>query len=430
MRVLLTPIGSAGDTLPFIGLGRELARRGHDVTIAASAPFAEFITKSEIGFVETATDEEYRRATDDPDLFHPVKGFAAVMERVAEYNERLFEIISAHGAQDDAIVVAHGLEFVSHAIAEKTGLKVVRVHLQPSMLRTTYELPVTYGTVNWSFLPRVLKRALWRLADRMTLDPASAPHVNAMRARLGLPPIDRIFLNALYSPFLNLAMFPPWFARPQPDWPANLVQCDFPLFDGMDGSSLPPEAERFLAAGEAPVVFTPGSAMRHGRRFFAAAAGACERLGLRGMLLTRYPEQVPKPLPRGVERFDFVPLGALLPRAAGLVHHGGVGTTAAALAAGIPQVVVPFSHDQPDHAARVVRLGVGGRVMPNRLDAKSLADALRRLLGADDVRRRCEEIARKARRSGIGAACDAIESAGKYGRRSASGSLWTTQPRA
>lgn len=133
------------------------------------------------------------------------------------------------------------------------------------------------------------------------------------------------------------------------------------------------------------------------------------------MLLTRYPEQVPKPLSRGVERFDFVPLGALLPRAAGLVHHGGVGTTAAALAAGVPQVVVPFSHDQPDHAARVVRLGVGGRVMPNRLDAKSLADALGRLLGADDVRRRCEETARKACRTGIGAACDAIESAGKNG---------------
>src|SRR5690606_25404299 len=245
------------------------------------------------------------------------------------------------------------------------------------------------GTGNWSFRPRVLRRALSRLADRMMLDPASAPHVNAIRARLGLLPIDRVFLNALYSPLLNLAMFPEWFAPPQPDWPANLLQCDFPLFDGLDDSGLPPEAERFLDAGDAPVVFTPGSAMRYGRRFFAAAAGACERLGLRGILLTRYPGQVPETLPRGVERFDFVPLGGLLPRVAGLVHHGGVGTTAAALAAGIPQVVVPFSHDQPDHAARVVRLGVGGRVMPNRLDARNLADALGRLLGADDVRRRC-----------------------------------------
>lgn len=415
MRVLLTPIGSAGDTLPFIGLGRELVRRGHDVTIATSAPFGDFVRRSGIAFVETITDEEYRLATDDPNLFHPVKGLAAVMERVADYNERLFEIICAHGAQGDLTVVAHAFDFVSHAIAEKTGLDVVRMHLQPSMLRTTYELPVTYGTVNWSFLPRIVKRALWGLVDRTMLDPASAPHVNAIRARLGLPPIDRVFVNALYSPLLNVAMFPEWFARRQPDWPANLVQCDFPLFDGLDGRGLPPEAERFLAAGEAPVVFTPGSAMRYGHRFFAAAAGACERLGLRGMLLTRYPEQVPKPLPRGVERFDFVPLGALLPRAAGLVHHGGVGTTAAALAAGVPQVVVPFSHDQPDHAARVVRLGVGGRVMPNRLDAKSLADALGRLLGADDVRRRCEETARKACRTGIGAACDAIESAGKNG---------------
>jgi UDP:flavonoid glycosyltransferase YjiC (YdhE family) len=411
VRALLTPIGSAGDTLPFIGLGRELAVRGHDVTIAASEPFAGLIRDSGLDFICTATEEEYHAATDHPDLFHPLKGFAAVMERVAEYNRRLFEIVTAHDARAGAVVIAHSLDFASRAIAEKTGLRVVRVHLQPSILRTSFELPVTYGTFDWSFLPRWTKRGLWRIVDRVLMDPATAPSVNELRARLGLAPVDRIFASQIDSPLLTVALFPTWFAPRQPDWPSNLVQCDFPLFDGTDSRGLPPDAERFLDEGEAPVVFTPGSAMRYGHRFFEAAVGACSRVGLRGALLTRHPEQVPARLPKGVERFDYVPLGALLPRSRALVHHGGIGTTAAALAAGVPQVIVPFSHDQPDNAARVVRLGVGARVLPRRLDTAHLADVLRNLLGADDAARRCREVAGRMSGRGIAQACDVIESA-------------------
>lgn len=409
MRVLLTPIGSAGDTLPFIGIGRELARRGHDVTVAASDPFAALIRASGLAFVSTATDDEYRLATDDPALFHPRKGFAAVMARVAEYNERLFDIVTAHAAGGDSIVVAHTLDFASAAIAERTGLRDVRVHLQPAILRTSYDVPVMTGALDMSFLPRWIKRALWWAVDRAMIDPASAPSFNALRARLGLPAVRRVFAGAIYSRRLNVALFPEWFAPPQPDWPQNLVQCGFPLFDGADGRGLPADAERFLEAGDAPVVFTPGSAMRHGQRFFDSAVDACARLGRRGMLLTGHPEQVPTALPPGVERFDYVPLGALLPRCAAIVHHGGIGTTAAALAAGIPQVIVPFSHDQPDHAARIVRLGVGARVMPHRLDGARLASALAPLLAADDVRRRSANLAARASVSGIPRACDAIE---------------------
>lgn len=411
MRVLLTPIGSAGDNLPFIGLGRELARRGHDVTVATTDRFADFAGRCGLGFVSTATDEEYEAAIADPVLFHPRRGLGAVMERVGEYNRRLLEIVTAWHAEGPLLVVAHSMDFASRAVADATGLPVVRVHLQPSVVRTDFDVPVMHGTADYRFLPRRLKQLLWLAVDRAILDPAIAPSVNGIRSRLGLAPVRRVFATQIHSPLMSLAMFPAWYAPPQPDWPASLKQCGFPLFDAPCVRGEPDDAGRFVDAGPAPIVFTPGSAMRAGQAFFEAAAGACVRLGRRGILLTGDPGQVPATLPDGVVRFDYVPLSAVLGRCAALVHHGGIGTTAAGLAAGVPQVIVPFSHDQPDNAARVVRLGVGQRIMPRALDAARLARSLDALLGSDAVRRHCAETAALTRvTDGIGRACGLIES--------------------
>ncbi len=420
MRVLLTPVGSAGDNLPFIGLGAELARRGHDVSIATSAHFAATARAAGLEFVSIATDAEYHAAIDDPDLFHPRKGLAAVLERVGEFDRRLFEVIAAQRGRGPVVVVAHSLDFASRAFADAQGLPVVRVHLQPSILRTVHAVPITNTLLDLPRLPRWAKAALWALADRSVIDPVLAPVVNELRGRLGLGPVRRVFASQINSALRTLAMFPAWYAAPQPDWPASLVQCGFPLFDAAPGEGLGPALERFLADGEPPLVFTPGSAMRFGHAFFAAAVEACRGLGRRGVLLTRHAEQLPAALPPGVAHFDYAPLGRLLPRSAALVHHGGVGTTAAALAGGVPQVVVPFSHDQPDNAARVLRLGVGARIAPRSLDAGRLAVALGTLLGAPAVVRRCREVAALCRADhGIVRACDLIEAAGSRGTRAA-----------
>ena len=134
----------------------------------------------------------------------------------------------------------------------------------------------------------------------------------------------------------SCCLFPEWFAPPQPDWPNNLVQTGFPLWDERTDAGLAPEVKEFLDAGEPPIVFTPGSANIFGKRFFGAAIEACQRLGHRGILLTRFPEQIPDRLPSGVRHFDYIPFSLLPPKAAALVHHGGIGTTAQALAAGSP----------------------------------------------------------------------------------------------
>ncbi|HEX4150396.1 MAG TPA: nucleotide disphospho-sugar-binding domain-containing protein, partial [Pirellulales bacterium] len=195
------------------------------------------------------------------------------------------------------------------------------------------------------------------------------------------------------SPEAIIALWPEWFYRPQPDWPGNVQLCGFPLCDGADGSPLSEDVSRFLDAGEAPVIFTPGTLNRHARKFFAAAVESCQRLKVRGMLISRYRELVPEKLPPGVEYFSHVPFNQLLPRARAMVHHGGTGTSALCLAAGLPQVVVPLSFSQPDIATRLVRLGVAREVRLGWFNGRRLSAALEHVLSSSEVARRCRELA-------------------------------------
>ena len=146
------------------------------------------------------------------------------------------------------------------------------------------------------------------------VDPIVTRPMNRIRADLGLPPIKHLFKDAIHSPGLTIGLFPDWYAPPQPDWPSQVRLTGFPLFDEADVGGLPAEVERFLAAGDAPVAFTPGSAMWQGEKFLTESAGACRLLGRRGLLLTRHRGHVPATLPPGVIHVDYAPFSQLLPR--------------------------------------------------------------------------------------------------------------------
>jgi UDP:flavonoid glycosyltransferase YjiC (YdhE family) len=185
----------------------------------------------------------------------------------------------------------------------------------------------------------------------------------------------------------------------------------FPLFDEKGHEPMSAELNAFLDDGDKPIAFTPGSAMSHGHEFFDAAAAACRRLGRRGLLLTRHAEQLPPSLPPGVIHIPYAPFSELLPRCAALVHHGGIGTTAQAMAAGVPQLIQPMSHDQPDNAERVKRLGIGDHVSVKRFRAGVVASKLRTLLESPEVASACANVARRFMDAQpIEQTCDLIES--------------------
>jgi UDP:flavonoid glycosyltransferase YjiC (YdhE family) len=393
MHILLVPFGSAGDVHPFVGLGLALRARGHRVTFFLHEQFGPLARTLGFETIPLGVGFSVEEIQDNPDLWHPIRSFPLVMGFAVMAAREVYDRIAERYTPGETIVAGGSLAFGVRLAQEKLGITAATVHLQPGVLRSVYQSPVYPGLKIRDGWPKPLKRLLHWGMDALMVDRHLTPGLNAVRAELGLPPVRRPLESWWNSPQLVLGLFPAWFAPPQPDWPSQVRLTGFPMYDERDETPPDPELDAFLAAGEPPVVFTPGSAMKHGRPFFEAAAGACRLLGRRGVFLTRFPEQVPAAMPEGVRHFAYAPFSRILPRAAAIAHHGGIGTTAQGLAAGLPQLVMPLAHDQFDNAARLARLGVGRALPPKRFRGPAVAQALRALLDSPAVAARCREAA-------------------------------------
>jgi rhamnosyltransferase subunit B len=416
LDVLLPTLGSAGDIYPVLALGRALVVRGHRAVVVANDHYQDLAAAMGLDFIALGTEGAFRHLLDHPDMWHPRRSFPLlVREGITPLLRPLFDIIAA--ADPARTVVAASCLTVGARVAQEAlGVPMATLLLQPSMLRSAHRSPVLAGVRPPDWIPPAWKRRYYGLIDRLVIDPVLVPAVEPLRRELGLPPQRRHFDRWLFSTTRTIGLFPDWFAEPQPDWPPQVRLAGFIRFDPADVAPTAAqtaelrEMEDFLAAGEAPLVFTPGSAMKQGRDFFAAAAEAAGRLGRRAVLLTRFPEQLPDRLPRGVRHFGYLPLARLLPRAAALVHHGGIGTMAQALAAGIPQMVMPLAFDQFDNAWRLERLGVAASLSAARFRGPTLARKLAVLLDDAALAGRCRNLAaRMDNAASLEAACRWIE---------------------
>lgn len=380
MHFILTGLGSYGDVLPMAGLAATLTQRGHRVQLAASPYFADVVTGAGAELLPLGSKEDYLRLTRDPNLWNPRRGFGVVFGYTAQVLPDLYELLSDAATPGKTVLAAHGLDFASPLLHETAGNPLATVHFAPISLCSVLDPPEFFNLPPRWLTPVWLRRTMLWAAERWAIDRSIAPQINELRRKLGLAPVKRVFTQWALSPQRVLALFPDWFAPPPADWPAQTRLTGFPLYDGEAIAELPEEAEQFLAAGDPPIVFAPGSANVQAAEFFAAASQACQQLGRRGMLMTKYHEQLPRDLPAGVQAFGYVPFSRLFPRAAAVVHHGGIGTCGQCLAAGVPQVVTPLAYDQLDNGRRIERLGLAQVVMGNRVTAARLTAALKPLL--------------------------------------------------
>ncbi len=432
-KFIITAVGSYGDVHPMVGLGAALAERGHRVQIATNPYFDEVVAEAGLELLPLSTREKYGQLAQHPQIWHRVRGPLLVIKWISGHLIRpLYELVRDNYTPGETVLCAHPLDFASRTAAEKLAAPIAAIDNTPAVLWSAYDSPRRVGTViGGRWVPAWFKRWQFRAADRVVGRMVRRP-LGELRRELGLPPVKHVFSRWLHQTDLVLGLFPDWFAPPQPDWPANTRLTGFPLWDSAAGSvpifdtsvsasgsgrpkmgtdplSGCADVRDFVAAGDAPIVFTPGSANHAAHEFFAAAVDACGRLGRRGILLTKYDHQLPDTLPDAVRWFGFVPLSALLPRAAAFVHHGGIGSCGQALAAGVPQVVQPMAFDQFDNARRLVRLGVAEELPVRRFRGRELAAVLDRLLASRHCETRCAELAARcdgpAARS---AACDAL----------------------
>jgi rhamnosyltransferase subunit B len=396
-RIVLTTFGSLGDLHPYLAVALGLQARGHEAVVGTGECYRRKIQGLGLGFRPVRPDCDW---VADPDVMrritHPRWGLVRVIRELllpvlrASYEDTL---AAAEGAD---LLVTNLAAYASRLVAEKTGMPWASVVHVPLGIFSAHDPPLLPGAPDlWNRLrplgPAFWKSACWVL--KWLTRPWARPWYR-LRKEIGLPPAaDLNPLTDGHSPLLHLALFSPRLADKQPDWPPQTVVTGFPGYDRDGAAGLPAALGRFLDDGPPPVVFTLGSAVAaDAGPFFEHSAAAAQRLGRRAVLILKDPRNRPPALPDGVAAFDYAPFSELFPRAAAIVHHGGIGTTGLAMRSGRPMLVMPCAWDQPDNAARVARLGIARIVPRNRYTPARVAAELRRLLDDPRYAQRAAEV--------------------------------------
>lgn len=390
-HVLISCVGSAGDVHPFIAMGSVLAKRGHRVELQANDYFRDRVLRAGLGFLPLGSVADYQATAANPDLWSPKRGFDVVAEQVLKFLAEGYGAL-ADRVGPDTVLVGSTLAWQARLVQEKLGTPLVTVHLSPSCIFSPQAPTVVPQMVWFSKAPLWFRRGMFSLIERGIIDKTVGPGLNAFRASLNLPPVKRVFGRWMHSPQRVVCAFPDWFAPPQTDWPANSICTRFPHWAAPQGTLLDPMLSHFLQSGPPPIGFTPGSAMAHGKTFFERALAACDLIGRRAVFITPFADQLPPKLPAFARHAAYVPFDLLMPKLAAIVHHGGIGTTAQAMALGVPQLITPFAHDQFDNGARIAQLGVGASLSPDA-PPTAWAQALLGILKGGEINLACDRYA-------------------------------------
>ncbi len=422
MRVLLTCWGSYGDLFPYLGLARQLATRGHTPVLATSPYYRTLVEGEGIGFHPVRPDIDPTDFALIRRLMDPRRGTEVILREILVPAVReAFDDLRAAATGAD-LLVSHPVTFAGPLVAEVLGLPWVSTVLAPISFFSVNDPPAL------PMMPLALHRQLHRLgpfaarplmglAKRVTR-PWMAPVV-AFRNELGLPISGDPLYEGQFSPHLTLALFSRLLGEPQTDWPPHAHVTGFVFYNG--SLAMTDELLTFLDRGDPPIVFTLGSsAVGAAGDFYRESVAAAASLGARAVLLVGHdPANHPRdPLPRGVIAIESAPHQELFPRAAAIVHQGGVGTTGQAMRSGRPMLVVPHAHDQPDNAFRVTRLGAARVLRPGRYTASRAAAHIRALLTDPEYERRASQIGvLVGAENGTERAVAAIEACGDSGVR-------------
>lgn len=415
-KIVFATFGSLGDLHPYVAVSRELARRGHRPVIATFEEFRENVEAAGVAFAPMRPGmAAFGDKTSIMErLVDPWRGPEFLVRGMfMPYLRETYEDLARACCGAD-LLVTHPLALAGPLLAQKEGMRWVSSGLSPMTMFSAVD-PSLFPAASWMLWVRKLGVAPYRWIfsiPRAVVRRWEQP-LRELRAELGLPATDTIAqLEGQFSPRLHLALFSRVLAAPQPDWPAATAVCGFPRYDGT-----PPDArtrgelEAFLAAGEPPIVFGLGSsAVMVAGEFWRAAIAAARVLGRRAILLTGAPSEDLGAVPPTVKVFNYLPYSAVFPRALAIVHSGGIGTLAQALAAGRPQLIVPVAFDQPDNARRTAKLGIARSIPFRKATAAAMTRELAALLAMPGAADRARAIGTDvAREDGARAAADALE---------------------
>jgi UDP:flavonoid glycosyltransferase YjiC (YdhE family) len=401
MRIVLCGVGSQGDIQPLLALGAALRARGHDVTLCAGANYADAAAGAGLAFRSMGRSIRDLVNRQGEALFNPVRFAAAAVPMLREMLDGL--LAATEGAD---LVVGGAACFAGPTAASVHGARYCWAIFAPGTFPTAIVPHVASGLQPGR---RWLNRLTHGVAAGI-LAPVLARLLNPVRARHDLPPV-RGYADLVYRDDVLFAVDPAFYPVP-PDWAVPAHQTGFWSFD--DGAMLPVDVQRFLDGGDPPVYVGFGSmpARDPAERTRIVVDGILQS-GRRGIVSAGWAGLGGIALPPEILSIGPVAHARLFPQCAMIVHHAGAGTTAAASRAGVPQLPVPHSYDQPAWARRLCELGVAGTTLSRRFDGSAMAQALSTTLDDRSLRSAAADLGQRlSKRDGASEAADWIE--GRY----------------
>lgn len=391
MHFIISALGTAGDVLPFVAIAKALMSRGDRVTLLTCAPFIAVAKRNGVDAVEVLSQAEYDKTLQDPRLWKPNEGFVAAVQGFANPSMASAYQYVIENSHPDTVIVGSSVSFGARCAAEKKSLRYIATHLAPAIFRSNVRPPRFPGLWMPNWMPSTFKDSTWYLIDTLYYDRVLLPALNSFRKERGLPAVTRLLHDWIHAKNATLALFPEWFAAPQKDWVEGVKLSHFPLFDGEPTPAANNDLAEWIERVGAPILFTHGSGKHENAEMLKSAMGACQNLNVPGILLSASNVGTTQ-LPENFRIEKYVPFSSMLKHMKSIVHHGGIGTLSQALRAGIPQLIMPMSHDQHDNSQRALSLGVARELDPGHCHAAALSDALYEMHNHSMVAARCRQI--------------------------------------
>jgi UDP:flavonoid glycosyltransferase YjiC (YdhE family) len=402
LRILLASVGSRGDVQPMLALAQTLSARGHVAVIAAPPNFETWVRSQGFEFAPLGADVQTFLATNAGAMSgNPLKSMGIILRYFAEQIPLWAQQVTEAARRTDAVLWS-GLAMVVPSVAEHLRLPAIGVAYSDCFFPSANHPP---PLVTRRGMPRWANRLLWKL-DRHVAQWTVGKMLNEARVHMGLPRV--MFHDHVWGGAFSLAMDAQLFPL-DPRWPpTHFHSANYIYFD--DPAPLDAELVAWLNDGEPPVFVGFGSMSGAGiDRAGKIIVDAVSATGRRGIVGAGWAGLGGEGLPAGWRTVREAPHALLFPRMAAVVHHGGSGTMAQVLRAGVPQVILPLFLDQHHHAHRLFRANLIPQPVPvERITAQGLADAINAAIALPSQLR--EAVAQRLRASdGRGAIVDWVE---------------------